>query len=170
MSLAISSAVAAPARGQDHQSMHVHVTVADSVAHIVDRERLSHARVAIVSHDGAAALLLMDTTIVAQMTDTGLSRMNSREATDTIQSPAGRLFARMALGAIQPLFDHGIAYHLRDLDDAKYADGRLQLTRSKGDEVFADTQIGNEPLMASFSPDDARRFAARVREARAGLR
>jgi hypothetical protein len=150
--------------------MHIHVTVPDSVAHIVEREQLSQARIAIISRDGAAALLLMDTTIVAQMTDTGLSRMNSREATDTIRSAASRLFARMALGAIQPLFDHGIAYHLRDLDDAKYADGRLQLTRSNGEEVFADTQIGNEPLVSSFSPDDARRFAAKVREARARLR
>jgi hypothetical protein len=170
IALAIASTLPAPARAQGHESMNVRVNVPDSIAHIVDRERLSHARTAIVSRDGTAALLLMDTTIVAQMTDAGLSRMNSRDATDTIKGASTRLFARMALGALQPLFDHGVAYHLRDLADAKYADGRLQLTRTNGEEVFRDTQINNEPLMTSFSADDARRFASRVREARARLR
>ena len=149
---------------------HVSVHVPDSVAHVVDRSTLAKARFAIVSRDGTAALLLMDTTIVAEMTDTGLERMNSRQATDTIKDAVNRMFARMALGALQPLFDHGIAYHLRDLAKARYADGRLQLVRSNGEEVFADTEIGHGPLMESFTPDDARAFAKRANEARASLR
>ena len=163
-------ALSAPlARGQDTVGIHVTVHVPDSVAHVVERETPSRARFAIVSRDGQAMLLLMDTTIVAQMTDRGLAKMNSKEATDTIKSASGRLFARMALGALVPLFDHGIAYHLRDLADAKYADGRLQLIRSNGEEVFRDTEIGKGPLMESFSPDDAKAFAARARAARAQL-
>lgn len=75
----------------------------------------------------------------------------------------------MALGAIVPLLDHGIAYHLRDMADAKYANGRLFLLRANGEEVFSDTEIGNEPLMESFNPDDARAFAARARAARTRL-
>jgi hypothetical protein len=149
---------------------HVSVHVPDSVAHVVDRSTLAKAHFAIVSRDGTAALLLMDTTIVAEMTDTGLERMNSRQATDTIKSAVNRMFARMALGALQPLFDHGIAYHLRDLAKARYADGRLQLVRSNGEEVFRDTEIGHGPLMESFTPDDAKAFAKRANEARAHLR
>jgi len=149
---------------------HVSVHVPDTVAHVVDRSTLAKAHFAIVSRDGTAALLLMDTTIVAEMTDTGLERMNSRQATDTIKGAVNRMFARMALGALQPLFDHGIAYHLRDLAKARYADGRLQLVRSNGEEVFADTEIGHGPLMESFTPDDARAFAKRANEARARLR
>jgi hypothetical protein len=165
--LAVASRTAhAQKGGSIHMSMHA----PDSVAHVVDRERLARANFAIVSRDGLAALLLMDTTIIAQMTDTGLSRLNSREATDTIKSGANRLVARMVLGALQPLFDHGIAYHLRDLADARYADGRLQLRRANGEEVFRDTEIGNGPLMESFTPADAKAFAARAKEARARLR
>ena len=149
---------------------HVSVHVPDTVAHVVDRSTLAKARFAIVSRDGTAALLLMDTTIVAEMTDTGLERINSRQATDTIKGTVNRMFARMALGALQPLFDHGIAYHLRDLAKARYADGRLQLVRSNGEEVFRDTEIGHGPLMESFTPDDARAFAKRANEARARLR
>jgi hypothetical protein len=161
--------IAATARAQDSSSMHVSIHVPDSVAHVTERESPSQARFAIVSRDGQAALLLMDTTIVAQMTDRGLAHMNARETTDTIKGAVNRMFARMALGALVPLFDHGVAYHLRDLADAKYADGRLQLLRANGEEVFRDTEIGKGPLMESFSAEDARAFAARARAARARL-
>ena len=171
LALALCGAVVGnKAQAQDDGSVHVKVHAPDSVAHIVDRSTLAKANFAIVSRDGTAALLLMDTTIVAEMTDTGLARMNSREATDTIKGTANRLFARMALGAIQPLFDHGIAYHLRDMANARYADGRLQIVRANGEEVFRDTEIGHGPLMESFTPADARAFAAKAREARTKLR
>jgi hypothetical protein len=169
-SIALALAVAAPLGAQNSASMHVNIHVPDSVAHVVDRQSTDHSLFAIVSRDGSATLLLMDTTIVAQMTDRGLARMNSHETTDTIQGAASRLFARMALGALQPLFDHGVAYHLRDMADARYADGRLQILRANGDEVFRDTQAGHEPLMESFTPGDAKAFAKRAREARAKLR
>src|ERR1700694_5420725 len=169
-SITLALAIAAPLGAQESGSMHVNVHVPDSIAHVVDRQTADHARFAIVSRDGAATLLLMDTTIVAQMTDRGLARMNSREATDTISGQVNRLIARMALGALQPLFDHGIAYHLRDMADAKYADGRLQILRPNGEEVFRDSQIGHEPLMESFTAADAKAFAKRAREARAKLR
>ncbi len=170
IALGLLSTLVGPARAQKGGSIHVNVKAPDSVAHVVDRERLAKANFAIVSRDGGAALLLMDTTIIAQMTDAGLSRINTREATDTIKGAVNRLFARMVLGALQPLFDYGIAYHLRDLADARYAEGRLQLRRANGEEVFRDTDIGDGPLMESFSPADAEAFAARAKEARAKLR
>ena len=169
-SFALALTIGVPLSAQDTGSMHVSVHVRDSVAHVVERQSTDRAHFAIVSRDGGATLLLMDTTIVAQMTDRGLARMNSREATDTISGQVNRLIARMALGALQPLFDHGIAYHLRDMADAKYADGRLQILSANGEEVFHDTEIGHEPLMESFAPGDARAFAKRAREARAKLR
>ena len=170
LSLAVALASTLIVRNAQGQSVHVNVHVPDSIAHVIDRVTPAKANFAIVSRDGTAALLLMDTTIVAEMTDTGLARMNSREATDTIKGTVNRMFARMALGALQPLFDHGIAYHLRDLSDARYADGRLKLTRANGEEVFADTEIGHGPLMEAFTPSDAIAFAKRAREARARLR
>ena len=157
------------AGAQDSTSMRINVHVPDSIAHVVDRERPDHARFAIVSRDGLAQLLLMDTTIVAQMTDRGLARVNSRHATDSVKGTANRIVARMVLGALAPLFDHGVAYHLRDLADARYANGRLLLLRSNGDEVFRDVEIGKGPLMESFSADDAKMFAAKARAARAQL-
>src|SRR5690348_13593632 len=157
------------AGAQDSTSITVSVHVPDSVAHIVDRERTDGSRFFIVSRDGNAQLLLMDTTIVAQMTDRGLAHLTSHEATDSIKGTGTRIFARMALGALTPLFDHGIAYHLRDLADARYKDGRLLLLRANGDEVFRDVEIGNGPLMEAFSADDAKAFASQARRARSQL-
>lgn len=166
---ALTLAFALPLAAQEKGSVRVNMKVPDSVTHVIDRTSPGLAHLAIVSRDGTASLLLMDTTIVAQMTDHGLAKMNSREATDTIKSSVNRLIARMVLGALQPLFDHGIAYHLRDLADARYADGRLQLLRANGDEVFKGTEIGRTPLMESFAPQDAALFAKSAREARAKL-
>jgi hypothetical protein len=157
------------APAQDSTTIRINVHVPDSVAHVVDRERPDAARFSIVSRDGQAQLLLMDTTIVAQMTDRGLAHISSREATDSIKGTANRIFARMALGALTPLFDHGIAYHLRDLADARYEDRRLLLLRANGDEVFRDVEIGKGPLMEAFSPADAKAFAAQARAARTRL-
>lgn len=166
--LTLALAITAPLSAQD-KGVHVSIEVPDSIAHVVERNKGARAHFAIVSRDGAATLLLMDTTIVAQLTDQGLARLSSREATDTIKGAMNRLFARMALGALQPLFDHGIAYHLRDMADARYADGRLQLLRANGEEVFRTTEIGKTPLMESFTPSDAIAFARKAKEARANL-
>ena len=167
--LVLFIAVTSVARGQDSTNIRVSVHVPDSVAHVVDREPAEQARFYIVSRDRQAQLLLMDTTIVAQMTDRGLARINSHEATDSIKGTGNRILAHMVLGALTPLFDHGIAYHLRDLADARYDDGRLLIIGSKGDEVFRDVEIGKGPLMESFSAADAKAFAAQARAARGRL-
>jgi hypothetical protein len=166
--LALALALGAPARAQSG-GLHLSVSVPDSVAHVVDRVDPAHGIHAIVSKDGSGTLVLMDTTIVAQLTDRGLDRMKSRQATDSIKGAGERLLARMVLGALQPMFDHGIAYHLRDLATAEYADGRLQLRRGNGDEIFRDVEINDTRLMESFSAEDAKLFARKVRETRARL-
>ena len=166
----LAALVVAPLAAQDTSAMHVSIHVSDSAAHVVDRITPDRARFAIVSQSGDATLLLMDTTIVAQMTDRGLAHMKSQDANDTTKSAVSKLLARMTLAALGSLFDHGIAYQLRDLADARYADGRLQLTGASGEEVFRDVEINKAPLMESFRADDARAFAAKVRAAKRGMR
>ncbi|MDB4889312.1 MAG: hypothetical protein JWL61_1167 [Gemmatimonadetes bacterium] len=167
--LALIIALSAPATAQKSGGLNVNVNVPDSVAHIVERTDPAHANYAIVTKDGTGALVLMDTTIVAQLTDRGLERLRSKVATDSIKGATERMLARMVLGALQPVFDHGIAYHLRDLASANYADDRLQLKRNNGEEIFRDLKLNNTRLMESFSPEDARAFARKVGDARARL-
>lgn len=167
--LAFVVALSAPAVAQKSGGLNVNVNVPDSVAHIVQRANPATAGYAIVTKDGTGMLVLMDTTIVAQMTDRGLERLRSKASTDSIKGATERMFARMVLGAIQPMFDHGIAYHLRDLASANYADDRLQLKRKNGEEIFRDLKLNNTRLMESFSPEDAKTFARKVDDARARL-
>src|SRR5258705_10332171 len=76
--LALTLALGAPAHAQKSGGMHVNVSVPDSVAHIVDRADPARGRYAIVRRDGTGELVLMDKTIVAQVTGRGLARMKSR--------------------------------------------------------------------------------------------
>ena len=62
----------------------------------------------------------------------------------------------MVLGALQPMFDHGIAYHLRDLASAEYADDRLQFKRKNGEEIFRDVNyIPMRPEVRSLNLSNA---------------
>jgi hypothetical protein len=169
--LVVLVAAASPVLAQHDGSTHLNMNInlPDSIAHIIPRTTADHAHYAITTRDGKATLMLMDTTIVAQMTDRGLADFKAPMNVDTISDPTTRMFAKMALGALQPLFDHGIAYHLRDLSSATYADGRLQFHRTNGEEVFKDVEIGSGPLMADFAPDEAKAFARMATNARRKL-
>ena len=166
VSLLIAGSIAGPLAAQDTSSMSVQIHVSDSAGYVVDRTSADRARFAIVSENGDAALLLTDTAIVAQMTDRGLQHLNSADAKDTTKSVVGKMVTRMAVAALGSLFDHGIAYNLRDISDAKYDDGRLQLVGAKGQELFRDVKIDDTPLMESFRAEDAKKFAAKVRAAK----
>jgi len=167
--IALVLALGSPARAQKSGGTNVSLNVGDSVAHVVERANPATATYAITTKDGMGALVLMDTTIVAQMTERGLEKLRNKAATDSIKGATERMLARMVLGALQPMFDHGIAYHLRDLASAEYADDRLQLKRKNGDEIFRDVKINNTRLMESFSPEDAKTFARKVSDARTRL-
>jgi hypothetical protein len=167
--LALLVALSAPAVAQKSGGLNVSVNVPDSVAHIVERANPATAAYSITTKDGTGSLVLLDTTIVAQMTDRGLEKLRSKATTDTIKGATERMFARMVLGAIQPMFDHGIAYHLRDLASADYADDRLQLKRKNGEEIFRDLKLNNTRLMESFSPEDAKTFARKVSDAKSRM-
>lgn len=163
------SALGSPARAQKSSGANMNVNVGDSVAHVVERANPATATYAITTKDGTGALVLLDTTIVAQMTERGLEKLRGKAATDSLKGATERMIARMVLGALQPMFDHGIAYHLRDLASAEYTDDRLQLKRKNGEEIFRDVKINNTRLMESFSPEDAKIFAQKVNDARTRL-
>ena len=160
------------AQRSDSTGVSISVTGGDSVSHVVRRLDPRHAAFAIVTTDGRATLLLMDTVVVAQLTDRGLDGVDETVDRETKADTGGlisRVLTGALLGALRPMLDHGIAWHLRDLGEAEYAEPRLVLRSRAGKEVFAGTTIEGRPLMESFHPADARAFAARARAARARL-
>ena len=137
----------------------------DSVAFIIDRQPLRRAAYSIVTTDGESALLLTDTTIIVQLTDAGLNHLDREITRSTRNDSVPELVGHMVAGALKPFLNHGIAYNLRDLGDAKYTDGRLDIRRKSGETVFGHLDMYGHDVMESFSADDAREFARRAKAA-----
>ncbi len=132
---------------------------------IVPRVPLARARKSLPTRDAQAAVLLMDTTLVLQFTDRGLSRMKASVRDSAPQDVGQRLLARMVGSALGELFDHGIAYNLRALRSARVEGNRLVLEDLAGKRVFDHVEINGRDVMDDFSPADASRFAAAVNRA-----
>ena len=149
--------LATPARAQ-------HAGTADT-SWIVPRVALTQARKSLPTRDAQAAVLLMDTTLVLQFTDKGLSKVNA-SVRDSLPKDLGeRLIARMVGSALSELFDHGIAYNLRALRAARVDGNRLVLEDHAGKRVFDKVEINGRDVMNDFSPAEAETFAAAVNRA-----
>lgn len=132
---------------------------------IVPRVPLALARKSLPTRDAQAAVLLMDTTLVLQFTDRGLSRLKASVRDSAPQDVGQRLLARMVGSALGEMFDHGIAYNLRGLRSARVEGNRLVLEDHAGKRVFDRVEINGRDVMDDFSPPEATRFAAAVNRA-----
>jgi hypothetical protein len=146
----------------------VSVTVAKDTSWIVQRVPLARAAASLRTRDAQAAMLLMDTTLVLQFTDEGLSKMNAGIRDSAPQDLGHRLIARMVGSALGEMFDHGIAYNLRSLRSARVEGNRLVLEDLAGKRVFDRVELNGRDVMDDFSPAEAARFAAAVNRALRG--
>jgi hypothetical protein len=139
----------------------------DSVRRLVPRFPMRGAD-ALVSRDGLTALLLVDRTLFLQPTNEGVERM-LRAGRDAERKASGQPLATAVASAVgsvmRSLAEQAIEYDLRDLGEARWADGKLLLRRRSGEDVFGDLVIDGRRVLEDFDPDQARDFAARVRAA-----
>ena len=154
--------LAPPLAAQDKVTMHADAR--DSVSWIVPRAQLGDAESALRTRDRSAALLLMDSTIVLQFTNRGLEDVN-RKSDDTTASVGERFFARLAMAGVVTLLDHGIAYRLDALGEARSEGSRLVLVDRKGKRIFEDVDVNGRQVLESFVPDEAERFAVELNRA-----
>ena len=143
----------------------VTVTSGSDTSWIVQRVPLARAATSLRTRDAQAVMLLMDTTLVLQFTDEGLSRMNSSIRDSVPQDLGHRILARMVGSALGEMFDHGIAYNLRALRSAHAEGNRLVLEDAAGKRVFDHVELDGRIVMDDFSPAEASRFAAAVNRA-----
>ena len=132
---------------------------------IVQRVPLDQAATSLRTRDAQAAVLLMDTTLVLQFTDQGLSGMNASIRDSAPDGVGPRLLARMVSAALGEMFNHGIAYDLRALRGARVEGNRLVLEDLAGKRVFDRVELNGRDVMDDFSPAEASRFAAAVNKA-----
>ena len=143
----------------------------DSVARIVERLPLTAANFSITNVQQEAALLLMDSTIILQMTDRGLDRLRKDVKKESTKEPniLKSLLTSVLAGSIVTMLDHGVEYSLRDLKEARVVEGKLVLESKSGERIFESVQINDNKVLETFSEKEARRFAKRVNEARKAL-
>lgn len=152
---ALVACVALPAGAQRSQP---ESASSDSAAFIVPRRAPAAAESSITTRDRKVVLVLRDSVVVFQLTDSGMERLFDG---DTVTGGIGsRMLARMLKAGISELLDHGIAYRLSHLKRA-YADGsRLVLEDRDGTHVFENVDYNKHHPMEEFAPSDAARFAA----------
>jgi hypothetical protein len=140
----------------------------DSDARVVERQPLRRASSAIQTRGGEVALLLIDRRLVMQLTDRGLGEIDRDMERDARKEESGfaRFVSGMVRSGVRSLLDRGIEVPLSEIREARYANGRLVLEGRDGNEMFKDVQVNDVQVMESFSPAEARAFAARVNQAR----
>ena len=152
---------ASPAVAQRHHRHH------DDDTRIISRQPAHRASSTLRTRNGEVALLIVDRTLVMQLTDQGLGRVD-REIHEDAKDDG--MFARFVSGivrsGVRTLLDHGIEYPLSEIGEARYEGGRLLLTDRDGDVIFDDVEINDTDVMRSFSPNEARAFAARINQAK----
>jgi len=141
------------------------VAVSKDSSWIVPRVPLRQAATSLRTRDAQAAVLLMDTTLVLQFTDEGLSKMNAGIRDSAPQDVGHRILARMAGAALGEMFDHGIAVDLRSVRCAHVDGNRLVLEDLSGNRLFEHVELNGHDVMDDFSPAEASRFAAAVNKA-----
>jgi hypothetical protein len=163
LGLTVALLLGAASRSSAQTSITVHADAPDSVSWIVPRQPLGVADATLRTTDRTVAVLLMDTTLVLQLTDRGLDRMSDDVAREP--SAGGRILARMIGAALTGMFDHGIAYRLSALGSARADGSRLVLEDRAGKRVFDKVELNGRNVMDDFSPAEAERFAAAVNRA-----
>jgi hypothetical protein len=151
---------AAPAGAQPGTASH---PATEESPRVVRRQPLSDARAALRTRDRAAALLLTDSTVVLQLTTAGLRRVENDVSGDP--SAGGRVLARMLGAGVGRLLDHGLAYPLAALREARVRDGRLVLLDHQGNPVFSTVEMNGSFVLDEFAPAEARAFSTAVNRA-----
>lgn len=129
---------------------------------------------AITTTNGAVTMAVADDRVVVHLSDSLVravkASMDSSGARDS--GSFGGMIARIAQTAVSSALSKPLAYPLDEIEDARYDasyDGGAIRLRFRGGEkrVIESTKVDDRPLLASFAPEDARRFVAAVREAKA---
>ena len=165
LGLAAALLLAAATESSAQTRISVHADAPDSVSWVVPRQPLGLSEATLRTIDRRVAVLLVDTTLVLQLTDRGLDEMSDDIAREKAASTGGRILARMIGAALTGMFDHGIAYRLSALRSARADGTRLVLEDRDGHRVFDQVEINGRQVMDDFSPAEVQRFADAVNRA-----
>lgn len=137
----------------------------DSVSWAIRRHPLSLAKAALQTRDRHVVLLLTDSTVILQLTNRGLDHVTRGIANEPVQSLGEAILGRVLGAGLTGLLDHGIAYRLSALREARAEGSRLVLEDREGHYVFGSTEVNGRRVLDDFAPVETERFARAVNRA-----
>jgi hypothetical protein len=130
------------------------------------RHDLARARIAILTEDRAATLVLTRDRVAIQLSDQTLRKLDreiAREKDDEDGGVIADAIKGAILGSVRALLDHSLECPVEDLRDVRYRDGRLILITEDGDRIFEDLNINDHEVLEGFSEHDALAFVREFR-------
>ena len=140
--------------------------------HLHWRDRLDpgRARCAITTEDGDVTLLLTDRDVAFQLSERTLSRVHRKlwDAEHDQDNWLASVIVTTVTSTVREVLDHSFVYHVRDLRDVSYEDGRLVFTGRDGRLLFGDGAFCDSDASGAFSERDALKFVREFRRVKGG--
>jgi hypothetical protein len=129
----------------------------------------------IKSNDNAVELTLSDATVTMKLSESLLQEVDGEMQRDLQHDSdvakgglAGR-FAQFVTNAVGSMLHQTIQYALADIKSVEYQNGGLVFAYNRKHTLsFEAVNIGSKPALQSFTEADARAFADRFTEVKAG--
>jgi hypothetical protein len=124
---------------------------------------------AITTTNRAVVMALVGDRIVVHLSDSIVGKVRSAFDSGAARDSGslGGMIARMAQSAVGSALSTPVAYPLDEIEDASYDGEAIHFRFRDGSKrAIESTKVDNRPLLASFAPDDARRFVEAVRVAK----
>jgi hypothetical protein len=161
--LATSACSSKPADRARDEAPDGGVTISKTAVPVTD-DSLKAGDVRIVTTNGAVDLALIGDSISTGLSASALKKV--REETDTARvsgSGFGASLEKMVKGTVQGAIGTRVSFPLSAVREVRY-DGEKIVFEWSGEprKMIENTKIDKKPLLASFAPDDARRFTDAV--------
>ena len=174
LAIAMTSVAAGCSRGADadaRQDADRDVVAMSPASATIVEDSLPEGDIRIVTTNGGIDLVLLGDSISSGLSPEALRTV--RRETDTAKVDGTGFAAemeKMVKGTVQGAVAKRVSFPLSDVREVRY-DGEKLVFEWAGEprKLLDQTKIDGKPLLASFAPDDARRFADAV-NARKGRR
>jgi hypothetical protein len=129
-----------------------------------EEERLADGDIRIVSTSGGIDLALIGDTISSGLSPQALREVRKETDTAAVNGTGfGAEIERMVKGTVQGAVGKRATFPLSEVRSVRYEGDRLVFAWvGSSRKLFENAKIDGKPLLASFAPDDARRFADAV--------
>ncbi|MEO8563262.1 MAG: hypothetical protein ABI601_14355 [bacterium] len=149
------------AQRADSSAPHVSIS---SPAPTAERAPLAAGDVRIVAADSGIDLALIGDTITSGLSEHAIAKV--RQETDTTNVTGkgfGADLEKMVKGTVQKAVGTRVGFPISAVRDVRY-DGRAIVIEwaGKPPRIFGSTKVNDKPLLESFPPEDAKRFADAV--------